>query len=86
MLYIVLFAQHPFADKHKVLQEVQFPPKPQVSANVKDLILRMVSRDPEARIKLDVICSHAWISPVLALFDLPLIEICPTILFVLMPS
>ena len=70
MLYVMLFAQYPFADKHEVLQGIQFPPKPKVAADVKDLILRMVSRDPEARIKLEDICSHAWISPVLALFHL----------------
>lgn len=36
----------------------------QVSASVKDLILRMVERSPHARIRLADVCSHPWVAQV----------------------
>ena len=64
MLYVMLFGEYPFMDKHDVLRGIQFPSKPNVSASVKDLILRLATRDASARIALEDICKHPWAAQV----------------------
>lgn len=65
-LYVMLFGRYPFQKKEDMLNWIQFPNRPQVSADVKDLILKMVTRSPDARITLEDICSHSWTSQVFA--------------------
>lgn len=48
-----------------MLGEVQFPERPAATEAVKDLILRMTDRNPVTRIKLEDICSHAWVAQVI---------------------
>ena len=65
MLFVMLFGEYPFADARDVmLKEIQFPPRPAVSEAVKNLILRMTDRHPNARIKLEDICGHPWVAQV----------------------
>jgi serine/threonine protein kinase len=46
-----------------VYSEVKFPNKnfAKYSSNVKDLIKRCLTKDPEQRIKIDEILKHEWI-------------------------
>ncbi|BDA51315.1 Serine/threonine-protein kinase SAPK3 [Coccomyxa sp. Obi] len=63
MLFVMLFGEYPFVDAREVmLREVQFPERPAASEAVKDLILQMTQRNPVTRIKLEDICSHAWVA------------------------
>ncbi|CAL8466327.1 g5863 [Coccomyxa elongata] len=63
MLFVMFFGEYPFADVREVmLGEVQFPEQPAASEAVKDLILRMTERNPVTRIKLEDVCSQAWVA------------------------
>ena len=72
ILYLMLSGLLPFDDENDneeviakliVYSEVKFPNKnfAKYSSNVKDLIKRCLTKDPEQRIKIDEILKHEWI-------------------------
>ncbi|XP_052228908.1 calcium/calmodulin-dependent protein kinase kinase 1-like isoform X3 [Dreissena polymorpha] len=68
-LYCFLYGRCPFEDDmplslhKKILTDpVIFPEKPVISENLKDLILKMLNKDPEKRITLPSIKEHAWVT------------------------
>ncbi|XP_041348459.1 calcium/calmodulin-dependent protein kinase kinase 1-like [Gigantopelta aegis] len=68
-LYCFLYGKVPFADDFilglhkKILKDsVIFPEKPEVSEEVKDLILRMLEKNPATRITLQEIKVHNWVT------------------------
>lgn len=68
-LHCFVFGQCPFMDD-KILclhqkiknQPVEFPEQPDVSEDVKDLILKMLDKNPETRITVPLIKIHQWVT------------------------
>ncbi|XP_064612261.1 calcium/calmodulin-dependent protein kinase kinase 1-like isoform X2 [Liolophura sinensis] len=68
-LYCFVFGHCPFADEYvlglhkKILKDpVVFPERPVISADLKDLILKMLSKNPVARITLPEVKVHPWVT------------------------
>ncbi|KAJ8971251.1 hypothetical protein NQ314_000792 [Rhamnusium bicolor] len=68
-LYAFVYGQVPFFDSNIVglyskirHQSVEFPEKPKVSEDLKDLIRKMLVKDPNKRITLPEIKEHAWVT------------------------
>lgn len=80
ILFYLLTGYHPFdADKltevafvKKMLKEdikTLFPKKPELSDDVKDLLSRMLTRDPAKRISWEEIISHKWVAEELGIIE-----------------
>ncbi|XP_055862953.1 calcium/calmodulin-dependent protein kinase kinase 1-like isoform X5 [Biomphalaria glabrata] len=68
-LYCFTFGKVPFEEEYvlglhkKILKDsVQFPEKPEVSEELKDLILQMLDKNPTTRITLSEIKEHDWVT------------------------
>lgn len=68
-LYAFVYGILPFFDMNIVAlygliqhQGLKFPPNPTISAKLKDLLIRMLSKDPSQRITLPEIKSHSWVT------------------------
>ncbi|XP_072475060.1 calcium/calmodulin-dependent protein kinase kinase 1 [Notamacropus eugenii] len=68
-LYCFVYGKCPFIDDsilalHQKIrkEEVEFPEQPLISESLKDLILRMLDKDPQTRIVLPEIKSHPWVT------------------------
>lgn len=68
-LYAFVYGILPFFDMNIVAlygliqhQGIKFPPSPTISAKLKDLLIRMLSKDPSQRITLPEIKSHSWVT------------------------
>ena len=68
-LYAFVYGILPFFDMNIVAlygliqhQGLKFPPSPTISAKLKDLLIRMLSKDPSQRITLPEIKNHSWVT------------------------
>ncbi|XP_053328802.1 calcium/calmodulin-dependent protein kinase kinase 2 isoform X2 [Spea bombifrons] len=68
-LYCFVFGQCPFMDERILLlhnkiknQPLEFPDQPEITEDLKDLILRMLDKSPEARISVPEIKLHPWVT------------------------
>ncbi|KAL1501044.1 hypothetical protein ABEB36_006446 [Hypothenemus hampei] len=68
-LYAFVYGKVPFHDENIIglytkirNQSVEFPGKPPVSEELKDLILKMLVKDPTKRITLSEIKEHPWVT------------------------
>lgn len=68
-LYCFLYGKCPFESEHilelhRQIQEdeVTFPEEPSVSASCKDLMLKMLVKDPSRRVTLDEVRVHPWVT------------------------
>lgn len=68
-LFSLVFGDVPFHDDnvlnlyHKIKTEtVRFPERPAVSEPLKDLIVRLLTKDPGQRITLPEVKEHAWVT------------------------
>jgi serine/threonine protein kinase len=67
ILYLIIFAEHPFYEKPKekwikniIEKKVKFPSGIPVSSELKDLIKSMLCKDPKRRIDMFRILNHPW--------------------------
>ena len=63
MLYVMLFNTFPFSPTPVNRGKLEFPSRPRVSEDAKDLI-KQILVGPKARIKMADICSHPWVMQV----------------------
>ncbi|XP_049824391.1 calcium/calmodulin-dependent protein kinase kinase 2 isoform X6 [Aethina tumida] len=68
-LYAFVYGKVPFYDENKIglyskirSQPVEFPDKPEISDELKDLIRKMLIKDPTKRITLAEIKLHPWVT------------------------
>ena len=68
-LYAFVYGILPFFDMNIVAlygliqhQGLKFPPSPTISAKLKDLLIRMLSKEPSQRITLPEIKNHSWVT------------------------
>ncbi|KAJ8981950.1 hypothetical protein NQ317_002122 [Molorchus minor] len=68
-LYAFVYGKVPFYDDNVIglyakirHQPVEFPEKPRISDDLKDLIRKMLVKDPDKRITLPEIKAHAWVT------------------------
>ncbi|XP_036392685.1 calcium/calmodulin-dependent protein kinase kinase 1-like [Megalops cyprinoides] len=68
-LYCFVFGKCPFIDEYILAlhnkirsKPVEFPETPAISEGLKDLILRMLEKDPELRISIPEIKVHPWVT------------------------
>lgn len=68
-LYTFVYGKVPFYDKNIIglyskirTQPVEFPEKPKVSEDIKDLIRKMLVKDPGKRITLPEVKEHPWVT------------------------
>ncbi|XP_043574757.1 calcium/calmodulin-dependent protein kinase kinase 1 isoform X1 [Chiloscyllium plagiosum] len=68
-LYCLVFGKCPFIDEyilalHAKIKNwpVEFPEKPEVSEELKDLLLRMLDKNPDTRITVPQIKLHQWVT------------------------
>ncbi|XP_069817010.1 calcium/calmodulin-dependent protein kinase kinase 2 isoform X3 [Dendropsophus ebraccatus] len=68
-LYCFVFGQCPFMDERILTlhgkiknQPLEFPDQPEISEDLKDLILKMLDKNPESRISVPDIKLHLWVT------------------------
>ncbi|KAH9492155.1 Calcium calmodulin-dependent protein kinase kinase 2 [Bulinus truncatus] len=68
-LYCLIYGKVPFEEEYvlglhkKILKDpVHFPEKPEISVELKDLILQMLDKNPSTRITLPEIKDHDWVT------------------------
>uniref|UniRef100_H3BG70 calcium/calmodulin-dependent protein kinase n=1 Tax=Latimeria chalumnae TaxID=7897 RepID=H3BG70_LATCH len=68
-LYCFVFGKCPFMDEYILVlhskiknKPVEFPKEPKISEDMKDLILRMLDKNPDARITVPEIKLHPWLT------------------------
>lgn len=81
LLYLMLTGGFPFKETNAsvlaqkiVSQDVEFPSN--ISLQAKDLIMRMLTRQPRDRISVDEILEHPWVRPMKADIDSMIQGIC----------